>query len=98
MTAPHGPRPLCKRVAFDKHPEQRILPDCPDERCVKSLPWYKRAHDCTTTKRDRAGARAQLPQTTCDAIEQVTDPIKRAQLTATLLRMELVNGYSYDPD
>ena len=99
MTAPHGPRPLCKRVAFDKHPEQRILPDCPDERCLKHLAWYKNiVLRGERPARDPRRSRAQLPQTTCDALDKFTCPIRQAQIDAMLLRMDVLKGYYSDPE
>ena len=79
-------------------PEQRIIPDCPDERCLKHLAWYKRVVlKGDRPSRDPRRARAQLPQTTCDALDKFTCPKRQALIDAMLLRMDVLKGYYSDP-
>ena len=77
--------------------QERTLPDCPEERCLKGLAWYDNLTQREAAARKSGGYQSTLPQATRDALASIDDPIRRARVTAALLRMELIKGYWSDP-
>ena len=82
---------------FNETIEERYLPDCPEERCLKGFAWYDNLAKRESTIRAGGGYQAPLPQTVRDQLASIDDPLRRARVTAALLRMELIKGYWSDP-
>ena len=84
-------------MSFNETIEERYLPDCPEERCLRGLAWYDNLAQRESTIRAGGGYQAPLPHTVRDQFASTDDPLRRARVIAVLLRMEIVIGHYQDP-